>query len=301
MSRNKIIITSFVLIAFFANMASKAQNIIQIEPIFEYPAAPEELESLTDKSDYLVAHFWDQLDFKKTEPLNQIALNDAFRVYTTPLRFANAKNAIESIDKLVSKVSGNPTLLVQFTKAAEENFYGRNAEIWADDFYLKFLDAASKNKKISEKRRERYKDKAALLRSTAVGETAPTFNFEEPDGKISTYFPMSTPTIIIFGDPEDTDWRLARLKLDTHTPLNQAIDKGKLNIIYIALNPQENLKDTFSNYSSKWKVGKSEDINDKYDIRIVPSIYYIGSDGKIVMKNVPLNMIIEKALETAGV
>lgn len=276
------------------------QEILQIDPIFEYPVAPEELESLTDKSDYLVKCFWDQLDTKSTATLNQIALNDAFRVYLTPLRYASEKAATESIDKLISRISGNPTLLVQFAKAVEENLYGPRAEIWSDELYLKFLDAAVKNKKVSKSRKEKYIKRANLLRTTAPGASAPSFWFEEPGGKNSQYYPMSTPTIIIFGDPQDTDWRLARLKMDSNSALTQAIDKGKLNVMFISLNEEEGWKNAVSNYSKKWAVGFSRDIFDIYDIRVEPAIYLIGTDGKIIYKNAPIDLTLNKALEIVG-
>ena len=274
-----------------------AQEIIEIDPIFEYPVAPEEIESITEKSDYLVKHFWDQLDFKSTAPLNQIALNDAFRVYLTPVRFAPEKSALQSLETLLNNISGNPTLLVQFIKAAEENLYGPRAEIWSDEIYLKFLDAGIKNKKVSQTRKDKYRQRAALLRANATGNSPQSFQFEDASGKQETYIPMSTPTILVFGDPEDTDWRLSRLKLDTNTPFAQALEKGKINIIYISLNENEGWKDAVSTYPKYWITGICPGITDVYDIRVLPSLYLIGSDGKIIMKNAPLGQVVAKALE----
>lgn len=290
----------FSLLFFLGSISLKAQELIEIPPIFEYPVAPEELETLEAKSDYLVAHFWDQLDTKSTKPLNQTALNDAFRVYLTPIRFVEEKKALQSINKLITGISGNPTLLIQFTKAAEENLYGPRAEIWADEIYLKFLDAAIKNKKISKVRKEKYQKRADLLRSTEIGKEAPSFSFETKDGKIENYFPMSTPTIIIFGDPEDMDWRLERLRMDSNTIVTQALDKGKLNVLFIDITENPDWEQSVSNYSGKWKVGKSTDMKDIYDIRIVPCVYFIDNEGNIAIKNRKLEHALPKVLEIAG-
>lgn len=277
-----------------------AQNIIEIEPLFEYPVAPEELTSIQDKSDYLVKHFWDSLDTKNTQPVNQIALNDAFKVYLTPIRFASEKESNQSLDKLINSISGNPTLLIQFAKAAEENLYSPRAEIWSDDIYLKFLDAVIKNKKVKKERKDKFIARANLIRNTEIGATAPTFNFTDITGKDSKYFPMSTPTLIIFGDPSDTDWRLARLKLETDSQINQIIDKGKLNIIYITLSDKPDWKSDLENYSKKWTVGKSDNIREVVDIRVIPTLYLIGSDGKILLKNSTLGQALSKIVEIAG-
>lgn len=275
-------------------------QVIEIDPLFEYPTAPEELLSLQDKSDYLVTHFWDQLDTKVNQPVNQIALNDAFKVYLTPMRFANQKNGMASIDKLISRINSNPTLLVQFVNAAGENLYGPRAEIWSDDIYLKFLDAAIKNKKISKNRKQRFQERADLLRSTNIGQEAPRFSFVNNEGDAESYFPMSTPTLIIFADPDDIDWRLYRLKMESNTTLNQAIDKGKLNIIFIDTANNEDWVNSVSNYSRKWKIGKSDDISRIYDIRLTPSAYVIDSEGKIALKNRTVEESLNKALELSG-
>lgn len=38
-------------------------------------------------------------------------------------------------------------------------------------------------------------------------------------------------------------------------------------------------------------------LNEIYDMRATPSVYLIGSDGKILLKNTTLNMAVNKAFE----
>ena len=53
---NRLILYS--MISFSAlTIDTFAQDIIEIQPLFEYPSAPEELATLEEKSDYLVEHF----------------------------------------------------------------------------------------------------------------------------------------------------------------------------------------------------------------------------------------------------
>lgn len=274
-----------------------AQEIIEIKPLFEYPVAPEELTTIDEKSNYLVEHFWDPLDFKAKTSVDQHALNDAFRVYTVPMRWADKNKTLVSTDKLIEKLSKNPILLTQFMKAAEENLYGPRAEVWIDEIYLKFLEAAVKNKKIPAARKKRYQDQLGILKSTAVGETAPGFNFTGTDGKDGRYFPMTTPTLVFFGDPTSSDWRMWRLKMETNTSLVKAIEKGQLNIIYIVDSDLPGWNKEVASYPSTWTVGCAPDIRNTYDLRATPSVYLIGSDGKIILKNAVAETAVAKALE----
>ena len=291
----KIIHIIFLLI-YVSGSQAIAQEVIQIEPLFEYPVAPDNLDSLEERCNYLVKNFWDGFNFKSKQTVDQNALNDAFMVYVSSMAYANDKYVEQSLDKLIEKISGNPALLLQFCKGAEVNLYGPKAQFWYDPYYLKFLDALIKNKKIPESRKTKYINQANSLRESAIDNIAPSFEFRNPLGEIKNYFPMTTPTILIFGNPEDTDWRLARLRMDSNFKLGEAIDKGKLNVLFILPSTQDNWKESFSLYNKKWTVGQSDDVSKHYDIRLIPSIYLIGADGKILMKNAPLNQVIESAL-----
>lgn len=293
---NKYILSLSLSLAIGVGQNLWAQDVIQIEPLFEYPTAPESLTSLADKSNYLLEHFWDSMDFKSTSAVDQNALNDAMKVYSVPIRWADLRIAEASVDKLIEKISKNPTLLTQFTKAAEEVLYGPRAEFWVDAVYIKFLDAFTKNKKIQASRKNKYEKQLKSLRNSAVGSEAPSFDFTGKNGKVEKYTPMSTPTIMIFGNPEDTDWRMTRLKMETTVPLRQAVEQGKLNILYIIPFKLDNWEDITSNYSNTWTVGEAPEISVILDLRADPSVYLIGGDGKIILKNATIPMAVNEAL-----
>lgn len=274
----------------------QAQEVIEVKPLFEYPVAPEEMESIQDRCDYLVKNFWNNFNFKATQPLDQYALNEAFDVYVTSFRFASSKEVDSSIDKLIKNLSGNPGLLLQFTKAAEEKLYGPRADFWIDEIYLKFLDAVIKNKKIKPNRKTKYEEQAQILRTSAIGQPAPSFWFQDQERASKQYFPMSTPSILIFGNPEDTDWRLTRLRMDSNFQLADALEKGKVNILFIIPGDLERWQESVSNYNKHWTIGQSDDVKKIYDLRLIPSVYVVGSDGKILLKNVSINDAVQAVL-----
>ncbi|MCH5231812.1 MAG: DUF5106 domain-containing protein [Muribaculaceae bacterium] len=292
----KLILIFFIVIGSFVGLRAQRQ-VIQIAPLFEYPVAPEELESIQDKCNYLVKNFWNNFNFKGKQPVDQYALNEAFLVYVTTFQFASAKEVDSSVDKMIKNLNGNPGLLTQFVKAAEENLYGPRAEFWADGLYLKFVDALLKNKKIPESRKTRYAKQVAAIKESSVGKAAPSFWFQDRARASKQYFPMSTPTILIFGNPDNTDWRLARLKMDSNFNLSDALQKGKINILYIIPQESENWQSEVSNYNKYWTLGQSDDVKKHYDIRIDPAIYIIGSDGKIAEKNILPENAVTKILE----
>ena len=149
-----IAIFTFHFVQINAQNESSNQPIV-LEALFELPVVPDEITDITQRSNYFVEHFWDPFNFNQNA-VGQVQLNHAFSEYVVGLRFSDRTIALKSVDKLISKLNKNATLLYQFTRAAEENLYSENAEVWIDDVYLEFLEAVIKHKKIKDIRKARY-------------------------------------------------------------------------------------------------------------------------------------------------
>lgn len=279
-------------------LPAQSSDPIVIEPLFEYPTAPEEMDGLQERSDYLVEHFWDSMDFKNKTTVDQNALNDAFSVYVAPMRFADAEKATASVNALVSQISKNPALTLQFTKAAEEALYGPRAYYWNDALFLKFIDNLLQNKGVKKERKLRYELLGKQLTNTKQGTVPPEFDYVTPEGKKSHYVPNGVITVIEFGDPDCDDCRLSKLKMDTNVRFSSLVEKGKVNVLFINADPEDGWQDKLKDYPKKWHVGASEEVSELYDIRQSPSIYVIDREGKIAAKNIDVNTAM--AIATAA-
>ena len=294
----KNLIRSMVLAAIFCVSSPVViqAEVIMVDPLFEYPVAPEEITTLGEKSNWLIQHFWDNMDFKNQGALNQAAVNDAVKVYSFPMQWADKVEVDKSLDKLLAQLQKNPTLLVQFTKAAEEALYGPRANMWIDEVYLKFLSTAMKNKKISKARKERYSRHIEQLEKTKIGETAPSFDFVTPTGNPGKYEPIGVFTIIEFGDPDCDDCRHAKLKMETNVKFSSLVDRGLVNILFIVPDPEEGWQTKLTGFPSNWVVGASDSISDELDLRSTPSFYVVDKEGKLIAKNVNVDRAISLAM-----
>ncbi|MDE5646061.1 MAG: DUF5106 domain-containing protein [Muribaculaceae bacterium] len=291
-------ILTYALIVGSAVLIS-AQDRIVIEPLFEYPTAPESMDGLQERSEYLLEHFWDKMDFKNKSTVDQNALNDAFSVYSAPMRFADAAKVDVSVQKLLSSISKNPALSLQFAKAAEEALYGPRAYYWNDEIFLRFIDNVLSNKSIKKERKLRYQRIKTQLSNTLQGSVPPEFDYITPGGKTAHYHPNGVITVIEFGDPDCDDCRHAKLRMDTDIRFSTLVDKGKVNVLFIYADPEEGWEEKLKDYPSKWHVGASEEVADLYDIRDTPSIYVIDKEGRVAAKNTDVNTAIAIASAAA--
>lgn len=304
----KISLVTFAALTASSSIASEINDstevfdrgVLYLTPLFDYPIAPEEIESFTDKCDWLAENFWTPFDFKSKEAVDQAKLNHAFSVYANTCQYASKEKVSAAVDKLMKSIQKNPTLLVQFAKAAEESIYGPRAEVWIDELYVRILKNALASKKFPKSRRPHYEYQMKLLEGSMTGATPPAFDFKRPNGDSARYFPMSTPTIIIFGDPDCDDCRRSRLRMETNVAFTKAVADGRINVLYIIPDPDEGWEKKIEGFPKNWTIGASDSVAELYDMRVSPEIYIIDAEGKIADKHVDTLQAMDKALKISG-
>ena len=272
-----------------ATQDEAANELLVLPPLFEYPVAPEDLE-WTERSNWLVEHFWDNFDFKQNS-VGQSQLVHAFSTYIVPLHMADRAVAIKGVKELIKKLQKNPSLLYQFTSAAERTIYTpQTSELMIDEVYIEFLKAVVSNKKIPALRKVRYEAQLKSLKNSMLGGPLPDFLFTDRQGNPSKYTSAGVPTIIEFGDFDCSDCRIARLRLETDDELQKLVNEGKARIMFISPDADDgedvaNWKAITKDYPQSWTVGKADGLDDVIDLRIVPCIYIVDSKGNIVSKS----------------
>lgn len=261
-------------------------GVMYIDPLFEYPIAPEEISEFREKCNWLANNFWNPLDLKSKEAVDQIKLNDAFKVYATAIQYADKDVVTAAIDKMMKSLQKNPMLEYQMIKAAEETIYGPRAEFWIDELYTRMLKSGLANKKFPKTKRARYELQLKQLENSLIGSTPSKFNFVRPNGDAAQYFPMSTPTILIFGDPDCDECRMGKLRMQSNISFSKAVTDGKINVLFIIPDAEDGWENRVADFPKSWIVGVSDSVEDVYDIRDIPEIYVIDSSGKIINKHI---------------
>lgn len=272
-------------------------GVMYVDPLFEYPVAPEQLADFREKCNWLANNFWNPLDLKSKEAVDQNKLNHAFKVYATTAQYADKDVVTAAIDKLMKNLQKNPMLTFQMLKAAEETIYGPRAEFWIDELYFRMLKTAMANKKFPNTKRARYDLQLKQLENSMIGKTPSTFKFVRPNGDEAQYFPMTTHTIIIFGDPDCDECRMGKLKMQSNIAFSKAVADGKINVLFIIPDADEGWEKKVEDFPKNWSVGASDTVEDTYDLREIPEIYVIDSEGKIISKHVGVVKAMSQVME----
>lgn len=260
---------------------------------FPYPTPPEALTTLSERTNYLVEHFWDRCNLKSAFS-SRTKLAVAFRDYVSFMPYASSDTVHESINRLINDVKGNKNNLLTLGEIAESALYSDSAEVLSDELYIPFATAVASNKKIPGASRARFEHQARILTNSQLGAVAPPLPFETVDGDKSDLSKVESPYILLFfNDPDCDDCTLVKARLAADFSTRQLIDKGILKIVSIYPDsPTDEWKESVSRYPATWVVGASEEADDTFDMRNAPVMYFLDKDRKIIAKNMVIDNVI---------
>ena len=260
---------------------------------FQYPQAPENLTTLSQRANYVVEHFWDKCNLKSAFS-SRDKMAKAFRDYITYMQFAAKDTTISSINNLIKTVQKTPQNMLTLGEIAEETLYGDSAMFWSDELYLYFANAVINTKKLSKAEKARYKHHSTVLTNSMVGSKLPNFTFTTPKGEKVEFDSVNAPAIILFfNDIECADCQLAKVRLATNINLNKLIDNGVIKIVTIYPGePSKEWETEVESYPNNWIIGANEDIYDMFDMRTSPTIYQLDDKHTIIAKNLNVEGII---------
>lgn len=260
---------------------------------FPYPQPPEDLVTLSQRSNYLIEHFWDRCNFKSAFSSRE-RFKSAFCDYVSFMPYANPDTIHISIDNLLDKVKKKPENLLTLAQIAEETLYSDSAMFWSDELYLPFAQAVVDAKKISKTDKARFAHQVTILSGSQVGMKAPNLELITPQGESVMLDSISAQHIILFfNDPECTDCNIVKARLAANLEANNLISAGILKIVCVYPGEADNeWKEIASQYPQNWIVGASGEADLLYDMRVIPSLYYLDAQHKIAVKN----MIIDNVL-----
>lgn len=261
---------------------------------FQYPEPPENLTGLTERSNYIIEHYWDRSNLKSLFS-NVKNFEIAFNQFISVAPFADTTLVFNSIDHLIKEVKKSPANLQTMARMARAKLYSDSAEYLLDAVYLPFAKAAASTSGLTNEEKEQYKLEVQQLSNSQIGMKAPNIKMTLRDGTNLKLEDVKKGYIIIFfDDPEDFDNRMARTRLATDYALNQLIADGDIQVISLYPgSPDAEWQERSASYPENWIVAASPEAYNLFDRRWKPTSYYLNSDHVILTKHLSPESLIE--------
>ncbi len=262
---------------------------------FPYPVVPDNLTTLTERSNFFLENFWNRCNFK-TAFSSMKKMEKSFNDFTTFMPYADAATVHTSIEKLIKSVEKNPKQLLAIAEMAEGALYSDTASVVCDECYLPFAQAVASNKKISKAEKARFEYQARALAGSQVGMEAPDFTYITPDGATGKLSDIAAGAYVLLfiNDPDCDECELARVRLAADPNLNDFINKNLIKVVSIYPNePNDEWRGKTDTYNKQWLVGACANIDELYDMRRPPVIYYLNGKHEILSKTFNIDNQLE--------
>lgn len=99
-----------IIITLFASLAGSTQCLSQTpdKPYFPTPLVPDSLKTLQQRSEFMVEHYWDFCDFKKSFS-SKPKMAESFNTYLSFMPYASAEVTHMAVAKFLKNLKNNPT------------------------------------------------------------------------------------------------------------------------------------------------------------------------------------------------
>lgn len=264
------------------------------ERYFPYPQVPDNLQTLQERTDYLMEHFWEMCDLKKafsSKPKMAGALDD----YLSFVRYASRDAALASIDNLLDKLKKQPEDLLFTARQAEAYLYSDTAEFHSDEAYLPFVKAVVSNKKIAPADKARFQHQLNLIERSGIGTNPPAMTYLSSEGESRSLANDTAEVLILFFmDPDCIDCRIAKARLDANTRATELIGAGIIKVVGLYPDePTQEWVDYSAHKPEHWILGSAPDATDYFDLRTTPEFYVYDENHRLLLKHIDIDTLLE--------
>lgn len=259
------------------------------------PVVPPTLTKPADRAIYIIDHFWDGLDFSDTVVSRDTRLiEQSFADYTSLFPVVNDSTARlqSAVDRLVRASEDDSIAAAGLRDIAEIYLYDVVSPMHNDDYYRFYLNSFINSDGLDDGMRLRYEYQLEEINRNRVGETAADFGLVAKDGSETTlsHEVAGVPlTVLMFYNPFCSECHDISSAMADDPAVAKAVAAGRLQLIAVIADGawSDNasavpLDGPIREFAAKDNCVEDEQL---YSIRLIPTLYILDSEMKVVMRD----------------
>lgn len=297
-----IVICCFHLLSAMAGNLSCPQPEIQAQSVaapdstleLPLPSVPTTLKTPTERANYIINHIWDAMDFRDTlRSHNQAFMEQNFSNFISLFPYAEEQPQRAAVAALLDKAEADSAAYVLLKNIAEKYLYELSSPMYSEDYYIIFLERYANSVILGEHGTLRPRRQLDAARKNRPGTTAADFTYTTRHGDSTTLYQTTAKgdLLLMFYDPDCEHCKEVMGELQANETLSNAIALGKITVLAIYSGDDRDLwKRTASSLPANWTVGYETGTlqeNGSYVLRAMPTLYWLDSNKKVLLKDVP--------------
>ena len=275
-----------------ANSVSKAEVPADTITAFILPAIPVMLDTPELRADYLVRHYWENVNFADTNYVHHPEVTEqAWVDYIDVLKLVSAKAADAAIKDVFTQAEKSKTSYLYLAELADKYLYDPNSPMRNEELYISVLDALTSSPVLDDVEKIRPQARRELAQKNRIGTKAIDFTYTLSSGKKSTLYALNAPYTLLFINNPGCHACAETIEALKNAPaINRAISQKQLQIL--SLYPDEELdewKRHLSDFPAAWinSYDAQQIIKEKnlYDLKAIPTLYLLDKDKTVLLKD----------------
>ncbi len=266
--------------------------------IFALPVIPAMLTTPELRADYLVRHYWENMDFADTTCLDhREMMEQAWVDYIDIMKLVPEETAISAIKQMYKDAGKKKKVFFYFTDLAEKYLYDPNSPMRNEELYIPVLDAMLESTVLDDTEKILPKGRRELAEQNRLGRQAEDFTYTLVSGKSGTLYGVKAGyTLLFINNPGCHACEEGIKELKQAPAINKEFETGNLKILSVY--PDEDKEEWerhLSDFPKEWINGYDKKLMLKkknlYDLKAIPTLYLLDKNKKVLLKDATVMQI----------
>lgn len=275
-----------------ANHTPKAEIPADTITVFTMPAIPTMLNTPELRADYLVRHYWENINFADTNYVHHPEITEqAWVDYIDLMKLVPAKTADNALKELFAQAEKEKKCYRYLMDMADKYLYDPNSPLRNEELYISVLDALIASPVLDDTEKIRPQARRELAQKNRVGTQAIDFTYTLASGAQGTLHALKAPYTLLFINNPGCHACAETIETLKQAPtINHLIAKKELKLL--SFYPDEELdewKKHLSDYPSEWlnSYDAKQMVQEKgfYDLKAIPTLYLLDKNKTVLLKD----------------
>lgn len=267
------------------------------------PAIPAMMTAPEQRADFLVKHYWDNINFADTNYIHHPEVTEqAWADYCDILNHVPLETAQEAMRKTIERTNVDKKVFTYITDLADKYLYDPNSPMRNEEFYIPVLDAMLDSPLLEEIEKVRPKARRELAQKNRIGTKALNFNYTLASGAQGSLYQLQAEYILLFINNPGCHACTETIDALKNAPIiNQLLEQKRLTVLSIY--PDEELDEWrkhLNEFPQEWINGYDKKFAIKeqqlYDLKAIPTLYLLNKEKTVFLKDATAQAVEEYLL-----